>query len=148
MYASRPWRCRHFARCVLDYRADCKIASLDFSPKDHPGHRIHRHWHCYYRGHRGDGDSRSRPLAICSSDADTTDCRNRAYANSSMAHYPANHPFHDAVSSHMFWIALGRVKAVQRHRLIADHPRCSVGLGRINTPGIHATLGTCDEESN
>src|SRR5680860_389101 len=46
----------------------------------------------------------------------------------------------------MLWVILRDVKAVQRDCLIADYAHGSVGRGRINASGIHATLGAGDEE--
>ena len=43
-------------------------------------------------------------------------------------------------------IVLGRVEAIERDGLIADHAGVAVGRGRVHAPCIHAALGAGDEE--
>ena len=42
----------------------------------------------------------------------------------------------------MLRVVLGHVKTVEPNRLIADHPRTSVGLGRVHALGIHPAFGS------
>src|SRR3990167_4739259 len=47
----------------------------------------------------------------------------------------------------MFGVGLRHVKPVQCDALIADHPGCPVGLGRIHAASVHAALGSGYKES-
>ena len=49
-------------------------------------------------------------------------------------------------AAQILWVMLSGIKAVERHRLIADHSRTSVGALRVDSFGVHVCLGASDKE--
>ena len=58
----------------------------------------------------------------------------------------ARHGVFVSDASQMFGIVLGHVKTVEPNRLIADHSRASVGLGRVHTLCVHTAFGAGHKE--